>query len=119
MRLHLSAMSGDVAAVRRLVASGADLEQPDDNFERQLYYAAAYGQAVAVKALLELGANKEANRALGATPLHEAALNQQAEAMKTLVEQALTWRRSSRMGRRHCTCPQARGMWRRRACWWS
>ena len=42
--LHAAAMSGDVAVVRSLVASGADVEGPDEHGAKPLHWAACYEQ---------------------------------------------------------------------------
>ena len=60
MSLHDAAKSGDVAAVRRLVASGADLEEPGVEGATPLHYAAHYGHVDVLKTLVELNADIEA-----------------------------------------------------------
>jgi len=84
--LHEAAESGDVVALRRLVASGADVNEPDLNGERPLHRAAGYGSVAAVRTLVELGAGKNVKDFRGATPLHYAAHKGQADAAKLLVE---------------------------------
>ena len=58
LTLHDAAESGDVAAVRRLVASGADLEEPGEEGATPLHVAALHGHVEVLKTLVELSANK-------------------------------------------------------------
>jgi len=83
--LLVAAESGDVAALRRLVADGADVNMTDAGGERPLHYAAGFGQLGALWALVKLGAELEATM-LGATPLHLAAQEGGVEAVQVLVE---------------------------------
>ena len=71
--LHEAAEVGDVAAVRCLVASGADLEEPGEGGARPLHVAACNGHMVVLETLVALGADMEAKTAEGAAPLHWAA----------------------------------------------
>ena len=58
--LHRAAHDGDVAALRRLIADGADLESRDGNGRTPLIVAAFASQAAAVAALAEAGADVNA-----------------------------------------------------------
>ncbi len=58
--LHAAAHRGDVDAVRRLVASGADLESRDRAGRTPLHVAAFASQDEAVRALAAAGANLDA-----------------------------------------------------------
>ena len=89
MNLHDAAESGDVAEARRLVAAGADVEEPRGEHDaRPLHVAAAYGHVEVIKVLVvELGVDKEAKNAHGMTALHLASLNGRVEAIKLLVQQ--------------------------------
>ena len=75
MTLFQAAGIGDVAAVRRLVAGGADLEEPDELGAKPLHVAAMSGKLEVLKVLVELGADMEAKTDRGARPLHWAALS--------------------------------------------
>ena len=83
--LLVAAESGDVAALTRLVARGADVNMTGAGGERPLHYAAGFGQLGALWALVKLGAELEA-KMLGATALHVAAQEGQVEALKVLAE---------------------------------
>lgn len=58
--LHAAAHRGDVAAIRRLVAEGADLEDRDRAGRTPLHVAAFASQDEAVRALAEAGGNLDA-----------------------------------------------------------
>ncbi|KAJ0408083.1 hypothetical protein ATCC90586_006054 [Pythium insidiosum] len=94
---------GDVAAVRRAVAMGADVNYrpsdsrrlrpseppPDDDDAPVLHRAAASADAAIVRVLLELGANAHATDLRGRTPLHWAAREGNAGVVRLLVERGL------------------------------
>jgi hypothetical protein len=88
MNLHEAVESGDVAEARRMVAAGADVEEPRGEYgNRPLHVAAGCEHVEVIKVLVvELGADKEAKNAQGMTPLHLAALNGHVEAIKLLVQ---------------------------------
>jgi ankyrin repeat protein len=58
--LHAAAAAGDVAAIERLVAAGADREARDGNGRTPLHVAAFRGRHEAARALLRRGANPDA-----------------------------------------------------------
>jgi ankyrin repeat protein len=66
----------DVAAVRRLLKEGADLEHPDDDGCTPLFYAVLVGEPSVLRVLLEAGADPNAVAPepgctlLADTPLH-------------------------------------------------
>ncbi|KAJ0405161.1 hypothetical protein P43SY_001366 [Pythium insidiosum] len=94
---------GDVAAVRRAIAMGADVNYrpsdsrrlrpseppPDDDDAPVLHRAAASADAAIVRVLLELGANAHATDLRGRTPLHWAAREGNAGVVRLLVERGL------------------------------
>jgi ankyrin repeat protein len=66
--LQQAAAAGDVAALRRLLAAGADLNQPDMNGFLALHHAAQRGHVVAVQLLLAAGADPTAGGGVGVSP---------------------------------------------------
>ena len=70
--LQRAAKEGSVAAVRRLVRRGADVDgrNEDDDGSTALHVAAACGHLEVVKALVELGADVHAQIQDGSTALY-------------------------------------------------
>jgi len=102
--LHKAAERGDVAEVRRLVATGVDVDGVDANKITALHFAAGNGHVEALKTLLQLSANIQAKTAAqGATPLHMAAAHGHEEALKTLLQLSANIQRRMMMERRRCT----------------
>jgi hypothetical protein len=94
MDLHDAAMRGDVVRLRRLVAAGADVDEPDERGIRALHWAAAMGQVETVRALVRLGADKGATDARGRRPLHWAsAMAEVAAALEAAAAAAAAERR--------------------------
>src|SRR5690349_11127313 len=58
--LHAAAADGDVAAIKRLVAAGANLEATDSDRRTPLLVAVFMHRHEAARALLQLGANPNA-----------------------------------------------------------
>jgi ankyrin repeat protein len=88
MNLHDAVANGDAAKVRRLVAAGADVDEPWGEFGwAPLHYAARCGHVDVIKVLMELGADKEPLTTDGATPLNHAAQHGHVEAIRVLVGQ--------------------------------
>ncbi len=77
-----AAASGDVGELRRLVAMGADLSQPDYDGRTALHLAACEGQVNALRFLLGLGFAAEPRDRWGNTPLDDA----KREGRKPIVE---------------------------------
>lgn len=71
--LHVAAYKGHVAAIRILVADGANVNARNDKQWTPLHAAAAGGRPAAIDALVNRGANVNAEDRDGWTPLHEAA----------------------------------------------
>ena len=73
--LHGAAIGGDLAAVKKLIAAGADLEARSKKYGRTpLHWAAQSDDPAAVEALLAAEADLEArDKEFGSTPLHLAA----------------------------------------------
>src|SRR4051812_31388978 len=71
--LHFAAQSGDVEAIVRLVAAGADVNARDEHGNTPLKYASCEPVPAAVHKLIELGADVNLGDHRGFTPLHGAA----------------------------------------------
>jgi ankyrin repeat protein len=71
--LHLAAQAGDVEAISRLVAAGADVNARDEYGNTPLKYASAEPGLAAVRQLIKLGADANLGDDRGVTPLHCAA----------------------------------------------
>jgi uncharacterized protein len=85
--LQLAAFFGGPAAVKGLLALGADPDADDANpFKvRPLHSAAAVGDRESVRALLEAGADPDVRQQGGYTPLHTAAHNNDSEMVALLL----------------------------------
>ena len=81
-----AAKSGDVEAIHRHLAEGADPSQPDAAGLAPLSWAALLGQAEAAKALIGAGADVEATDSDGTTALHCAAFMGEVAVARLLVE---------------------------------
>jgi ankyrin repeat protein len=86
----LSAVAmGDAAAVRKLAAEGADLNERMDRTNRRrtpLHLAVIKKQPAALGALIELGADLNAIDATGVTPLDQSAIDGQDELTRRLID---------------------------------
>ena len=84
--LHWASRRGDVAIVKVLLASGADVWRIDEEGDTPLHWAASAGQAEAIEALVAGGAAVWVkNRFSDATPLHLAAMYGPATAVEALL----------------------------------
>lgn len=70
--LHIAAMNGDLAEMKKLLALCNNPNQVDNFFVTALHLAAAYGQVEAMSLLLKEGANINARNVVGDYPLHAA-----------------------------------------------
>lgn len=84
--LWAAAKSGDVEAINRHLAKGADVSQPDAAGLTPLSWAALLGQADAAVALIESGADVHATDNDGTTALHCAAFMGESAVAKLLVD---------------------------------
>jgi ankyrin repeat protein len=87
--LHAAAQAGDMEEVRRLLATGQDLNARDAEGNTPLHLAAFNGQLDAVIALLAAGADANAQDAQGWTPIFKAAYNHEMDCGFAPVVQAL------------------------------
>jgi len=76
----------DVATVRALVKSGADVNRPEGDGATALHWAVHGDSAALVRVLLGAGASATAANDLGVTPLHLAAANGNTEILTLLLE---------------------------------
>ena len=81
-----AAMRGDVAAVRALVATKADVNAPQKDGSTALHWAAHRGNAELINLLIRSGANVKAATREGVTPLWLASVNGDATAVGALLE---------------------------------
>eukprot|EP00928_Gymnodinium_smaydae_P081384 TRINITY_DN6491_c0_g1_i1.p1 TRINITY_DN6491_c0_g1~~TRINITY_DN6491_c0_g1_i1.p1 ORF type:complete len:787 (-),score=97.39 TRINITY_DN6491_c0_g1_i1:49-2409(-) len=82
-----AAGEGDVDAVRRYLAQGADVDAKDECLCTALMYAATYGHCASVRCLVESGASVEATSKDGWTPLVTAAYNGHVDVIQYLLQQ--------------------------------
>jgi ankyrin repeat protein len=68
--LHFAAQAGDVEAIARLVAAGADVNARDEHGNTPLKYASAEPVPAALRKLIELGADVNLADDRGFAPLH-------------------------------------------------
>ena len=84
--LHIVALNGQVAMVRALIESGADVNKAGDGDATPLYAAAQKGHEVVARALMELGADVNKATDNGVTPLYAAAQNGHKTVVRALIE---------------------------------
>jgi ankyrin repeat protein len=73
--LHYAALDGDEGLVRQLVASGMDVNAPDDSGRTPLHFAAQSNAVTVTAVLLKAGASVDARDSHGNTPLSAAVFN--------------------------------------------
>ena len=82
-----AARTGDLRAMKRYIAEGADVNAPDDDLEMTpLAWSVTHGQTEATRLLIENGADVNMKDDDGSTPLHGAAVFGRADVAKLLVE---------------------------------
>ena len=84
--IHFAAEMGEVAAVKRLCAAGADVESEKTHGGRAIHTAADTNQPEVITALLECGAKRNALLMEDTTALYLAAQNGFTEVARALVE---------------------------------
>ena len=112
MALYQAARDGDVAEVRRLIASGADLNGADGTVfgSTALHLAALFGHVDCVRVLVEGGASVDKRTQFGCTPLHLAAEREHCEIVTYLLEKGASVNsRDDRLGQTplHCASSAA------------
>ena len=82
-----AARIGDIPAMKRYIAEGADVNAPDDDLNLPpLAWSALHGQTEATRLLIENGADVNMKDDKGSTPLHSAAVFGRAGVAKLLLE---------------------------------
>lgn len=84
--LHIAANRGELHAVRRLIARGADINAVDAIQRTPLHWAVRRGDLAAVRLLRDNGADLDARDADGETALHMAARGGDAALVAVLLE---------------------------------
>jgi hypothetical protein len=84
--LHRAANEGDLATVKRLIASGANVNARDERGSTPLHYAANQYHAEVIEFLLENGAQVNAQQDGGTTALHHAVVAKGPEIARILLE---------------------------------
>ena len=90
--------TGDLAAVRSLIASETDIDAPQGDGATALHWAAHRSDLEATELLMEAGADVDAANALGATPLWLAAKNGAAGIAERLLDAGANPNVTLRMG---------------------
>jgi len=84
--VHDSASLGDVVAVERLLAEGAEIDARGENGETPLILAILEGHADVAELLVAHGADVMARNERGLTPLHAAAYSGSADVARLLLD---------------------------------
>ncbi|MEW6351608.1 MAG: ankyrin repeat domain-containing protein [Thermodesulfobacteriota bacterium] len=93
-----AAARGDLAAIKRLLEEGADVNGPDDSQRRALPCAAAKGHLMVVRLLLEKGAVLSATDQDGLTPLMNACEEGRFETVEFLLDKGADVNAQTRYG---------------------
>ena len=82
-----AARTGNLRAMKRYIAEGADVNAPDENLNiSPLAWSVSYGQTEATRLLIENGADVNIRDDNGSTPLHSAAVFGRAAVAKLLLD---------------------------------
>ncbi|MDZ7617692.1 MAG: ankyrin repeat domain-containing protein, partial [Patescibacteria group bacterium] len=85
--LHEAAAGNDIAAIERLITSGADINEIPHGYTcTALALASSQGEPATIRKLVSLGADLQKKGRDGATPLRFAVQSSQIENIRTLVE---------------------------------
>lgn len=89
-KMMKAVQKNDVAAIDKLIAGGANVNELDPNGDAPLVMAAYLGHAEIVKRLLEAGADvKAVDPSMKATALHAAAYAGRTEAARLLIQHGI------------------------------
>jgi len=82
-----AARTGDLRAMKRYIAEGADVNAPDESMNiSPLAWSVSHGQTEATRLLIKSGAEVDIKDDNGSTPLHSAVVFGRADIAKLLVE---------------------------------
>ena len=82
-----AARTGDLQAMKRYIAEGADVNAPDESLNiSPLAWSASHGQTEATRLLIENGADVNIKDDNGSTPLHGAAVFGRVDVAKLLIQ---------------------------------
>ena len=84
--LHLAAMNGNIAEIKRLIDDGADVNAKTEYGQTPLHFAAVNGHTETALALIKAGADINAKQKDGWTPLHFAARQGHTETALALIK---------------------------------
>jgi ankyrin repeat protein len=84
--LHSAVLQEDIAAIKKLLSTGSDINATDGQGNTPLHLAAREGHVGAVRCLLEKGASVEAKGNGGERPLHSAAENGHTAVVQLLLD---------------------------------
>ena len=97
-KLHKAVQKGDLKRVQKLVAKGADVNEPGPNGASPLFFAANTGSVQVAKFLLSKGARVNLLTPGGGTALHSALLQRQTDLALFLIDNGADIRKSTVMG---------------------
>ncbi len=87
INIHAAVISGNLTAVKQLLASGTDVDEPEPaGGSSPLISAIVFGQTEIAKALINAGADVNFKNNEGSTPLHTAAFFCDTEVVKMLLQ---------------------------------
>jgi len=84
--LHMAVLQGDLEAVRRGIAAGADLNEKDAYGSTPLMVAVTFDRTAVARALIDAGADLGITNNDGGTPLHAAAFLCRVEIVQALLD---------------------------------
>ncbi len=83
--IHDGASDGNIDAVKKHLAAGADVNAKDDDCETPLHFAAAFGHKETAELLIAEGADVNAKSRSGLTSLHLTAIGNQKKIAELLI----------------------------------
>lgn len=84
--LHVAASKGDIAAVKKLLKTGVDVNERDSFGANALFYAAGHGKEDLVAFLLDKGADVNVQKNDGMSPLIASAASGHSSVVRLLIE---------------------------------